>query len=1240
MANKKLRIWCYDTEGDTLYELYNQEALPAAYDSDDRIIDARSYPENGTDILYFTDNYHELRQLRCEIPTVYTAGFLSDYDLSLQRYGANGSIDFNIASAITSGGSLLSGTYQFTYRLINPTTKVYTKWSSLTNPVHVYNKTSTTYALYASGYGLSTDRKIVFSINPSYYELQAIANGDLTHFQVAVLENVLPTATALEASLLSIDTISLTGNSINYEYKANFNTGKISIDEIVVDSAAIKTSKTLAISQNRLFAGNIQYTNLEFDNGTPMLDDASASNNEFITYSRSNNIDFELEKDLSFRKGYFRGEVYRFAIVYFDKYGNKSAPHVLDMTDVASNSISGATDLKFPERSSSYPILNSDDNPVNIGVKLKIKNHPSWAVGFEIVRENRIKKVLYQTPVIPMMSVKGVGAIETYPVTVTIDGAGTTTTYASAQPQLPNEVYVPKNLLWPELRNITENTTAEGTGSRRLADGESKLTRGAQYNMAIMFPPPNIYEAKDTALTGVEQVKTVDYVLAKANFYDFNFINGITTTGSLGDNVNVDCSTNFYGLEKNYYHSSSGSYSSTLPTSNIVDSAYIENSSSGAFLSGQRIMTHVDLQTQGYSFGYQAGTQRTIACKLKDSFADEGASSIIFPAGTHNAYNGGSYIVGSSGPKYRSESAWYTNEFIISGGSSYAPSDYYSTRNSNDGIQVIRIANIVNPNTGDSRYGDADSQREFISTGTKYIFSQSELNDYVTKSLPLSISVNVWGGDCSVTSHVFKVCDSTYAVTNQNKYATSVSSTILDDEDLVPRWKYCFKVVGYNSFVTMPIGLKGNAQYVQVFLESEYNGQALDNDILSPVFANDAVKGKSIVLNAVNLNSGGSVSGESKTYVKSNLSYTYNKNLLINNEQKTYLTLPSEFVSQYDFGARIHYSDIKIYNSNTQGFDTFRVQNFYDLEEAGGNITKLALAGDDLYAIQQKRLVYLPVGNRQIETADSGILAVGTSSVLSQARVIDPLRGGQHLAGIVEAGAIILIPDKANKAVYELAGNQLKIISDSTVASTFRSKFGTVFVEKNLRGVYDPVRKEYWIFSNTNPKFCLVYNFGLEQWITNYEFDDATLYGGRYTNQNLYLVGKVGSTVSVYSMYTGDYANLMGTEVTPRVTFVVNPDGDYAKTFDDVMISATERLDNVDFVVEREQSMGDQLVSEVNLDVFPAEGNYRIKTLRDPRNERLRGLRMKSTVRWKKNNIASTINAIYTKYRLSSRTPF
>jgi hypothetical protein len=1213
MANKKLKIWCYDTESETLYELYTQTNLPEAYDSVDRIVDARSYPENGKDILYFTDNYHEVRQLRCEIPTPYTANFLSDYDLSLQKYGANGTISFNTATAIATGGTLLSGTYQFAYRLLNPTTKTYTKWSSLTNSVHIYNKIEASYAVYASGYGLATNRKIVMSINPSAYEMTAVTNGDLTHFQLAVIENVTPVDT-LEASLLAVEPIA---SRTNYEYKANYNIGKISVDEIVIDSAAIKTSKTVAISQNRLFAGNVQYQNLQFDNGTPSLDTTS---NQFITYSRSNDVDLELEKNLSFRKGYFRNEVYRFAIVYFDKYGNKSEPQVLNMTNVSGNTISGATDVKFPQRSSSYPILNASHNPVDIGLRLNIKNHPTWAVGFEIVREKRIKNVLFQTPMIPMMSVKGIGALDTYPTVTTVRTSGTTTlSYTSAQPQTADEVFVPKNLMWPELRNITPLTSDSNVGTNyEKIQGEVKLTRGTEFTNAVLYPQSSIYENKEYTFTGAEEINTIDYVLAKAKFYNYN---ASASFGAYGDDINQEFTTTFFALQNNYYYSNSGSYSSVIENTNIVDGIYLDNATSGNYLSGSRVNFYGNLNTEGYQLGFTPVVQRSVACKLKNSFFDEGSKSIVFPVGTHNAYTGGAYIVGSSGYTYTADTA-YPNDFTIQ-----------TSHSVNDAFQVIRLVNVLNSNVGDDRYGKTDAQREYISTGAKYSFSQFELDQYINKAVSYPVLIDVWGGDCCVTSHTFKVCDSTYSVINQRKHMPPPHSFITGG-DLLLRWGKIFKITGSTtSYISLPVALKGNAQYVQVFLESEYNGQAMDVDILSINSASPLVQGKSLVL-------GGEEKLSARTSIKTNLTYNYNKNLLIGNEQKTYFTLPEGFNPQYNFGARVHYSDIKLYNSPVQGFDTFRVLDYYDLEEAGGNITKLALAGDNMFAIQQKRIVYLPVGNRQVETADSGILTVGTSTVLSQARLIDPLRGSQHLAGIVEAGGIVLIPDMYNKAVYMLGGEQISIISDSGVASTFRSNFGTLFDEKNLRGVYDPIRKEYWIFSNTNPKFCLVYNFGLEQWISNYEFDASTLYGGRYTNQKLYLLGKVSNQIAVYSMYTGEYTNLMGTEVTPRVTFVVNPDGDYAKTFDDVMISATERLENVDFVVDREISMGDQTVSEVNLDVFPVEGNYRIKTLRDPRNERLRGVRMKSTVRWKKNNIASTISAVYTKYRLSSRSPF
>src|SRR6185436_19614636 len=108
------KIWCYDTENDNLYELF-EEPTEANYFTEDRVVDAVRYAENGIDILYFTDFSNEIRQLRCEISS-YTPNFISEDDLSLQKRGANGSI---VLSNISTGGSLLSGTYQFAYRMLD-----------------------------------------------------------------------------------------------------------------------------------------------------------------------------------------------------------------------------------------------------------------------------------------------------------------------------------------------------------------------------------------------------------------------------------------------------------------------------------------------------------------------------------------------------------------------------------------------------------------------------------------------------------------------------------------------------------------------------------------------------------------------------------------------------------------------------------------------------------------------------------------------------------------------------------------------------------------------------------------------------------------------------------------------------------------------------------------------------------------------------------------------------------------
>ena len=1183
-------IWCYDIDGDVLYKLF-EEAVSSDYFTDDRIIDAKVYGERGIDIIYFTDNYNETRQLRCQITTAQaatpTVAFLSAYDLSLQKRGANGKITLD---TVDTGGSLLSGSYQFAYRMIDITTARSTKWSSLTLPITAFNieQPGSNPIAYA-GIGLYTDRKITITISPSQDELD-----NFNYFQLAVIENIYPTGAQDETFVASILPVEPIANLTGYEYKSNTKIGTIPISEITVDLAPIKTAKTINIDRNRLYKGNLEYWNREYDNGEPTITSGS------VTVTSTNPAVDGQERT------YIRGEVYRFAIVYEDAFGNKSAPKPLDMTTIgADNQISGALDMKFPTRdtggtyaipSTLTPSTLAEYN--YLGLQLNdIINHPTWAVAFEIVRAKRIPRVLFQTPLIPMMSVQGIGALRDYP-TVVYTSASSSDTVTSAEPMTSSKVFVPKNLLWPELRDIKKRTV-DGGGTTYQVIGETILERSINYDLACIFPP-TLYGI-DYIPTGNEEVETVDFIL----LYSVASLQPDLTKN--GNDIETSLAATLSPIQVGDYYYDPSHVKTPITDSNrkITDYQYFDNLSTGGTVGGEKVLQYNELSTKGVTWGYEPTVSKMAVIKLSDEWEDEGSRLIAFNSFTHNAYSGGSSIIsGLGGFNYESTA---TNSLITG----------YTGYTSGSPFQVVRVVNVINASIGDSRYGNIDDQHEYISTGARYTFNPSELSQ-VAAGTSTPVSITVGGGDASISQHVHKVCDSTYAVVNQEKQGVSG----LSKSSTYSKWGKFYLTGGSSGLpLSIPVALKNSGQFLQIALENTYIGQVLDKDVLERETFYDIF-----------------FKPPTEASIRAPLTYKYNQNLSKQNDQKVYFPLPEVNFIQNVFKARGIYSDQKIYNTSESGFDTFRVLNTFDLEESGGGITGLVKDGDKFYAIQERRISYLPTGQTVLEQTDASTLAVGTADVIGRVMTIDPKRGGQHLSGIVETGSSVYIVDNENKAVYRLAGQQLEFISALNNDVKFREMLDDSVPEKNILSIYDPTRKEYWFVDNLNNE-CHVFSEVLNSWIANYEFSStAKLTGGTYADQKLYLTGNVSDQHSLHTMYTGDINQLFGETVVPRVTFVVNPDSDFAKTFDDQAIIATDRLATVDWDVAREQSLGNQTVSGTVIDVDSVEGNYRIKTLRDNLNARLRGLRLTTTIKWK--DTLSKLSSVITKYRPSSRNPF
>src|SRR5690606_17947151 len=137
----------------------------------------------------------------------------------------------------------------------------------------------------------------------------------------------------------------------------------------------------------------------------------------------------------------------------------------------------------------------------------------------------------------------------------------------------------------------------------------------------------------------------------------------------------------------------------------------------------------------------------------------------------------------------------------------------------------VNVAAIVNVKLGlgDDRYGDSTDLHEYISTGARYTFTEEEVASLQAGDPVVLGDIDVWGGDCFVGVHTFKICDSTYSVVNQTKNNGNSDSKA----DLISKWnKTLFNGFFEGSDVSilcMPVAVENAAQYIQVVLESDFS---------------------------------------------------------------------------------------------------------------------------------------------------------------------------------------------------------------------------------------------------------------------------------------------------------------------------------------------------------------------------------------------------------------------------------
>lgn len=1192
-VSNTLKIWAYDIENDTKYELFSETY--SNYDASGNNIDAIVYPEQGSDILYFTDNFNEIRLLRCEIPVGYTPAFLSPEQLSLQRRGTIASL--NLDSIPTSGGSLLCGSYQFSLRFYNEDSQTYTKWTIPSSPINISQVTTN---VGLGSYNAVSSKYIRLKIDTPSNEYALY-----THYQFAVIENTQSVngtnASLLKLEPLQVDSISGGFTTTYHDYKANVRIDFVPITDIVVDLAAISHAKTLQVKNNKLFAGNITYTNLEYDR-TPTV------SGSVTRVTVDNTDDFQT----STRRGLWRDEVYRYYISYYDSKQNYSRPTVLDLSSIVGNQISNG-DLKTPnKKTSSYTLLDGSSNMTNLNLSLTIDSHPTWARGFVILRAKRKARIKFQSPFVPSSLVQGVSVIGNYP-TIVRELSGTTDTAEktiTASPMNPVGTHIPKNFFFPVRRDYIQETQDDNAAKRQIGEVIVNDPENVTSSNKVYFLyPPDVYNTGSTAQSYTfvdgDKYEVVDYAFLKGLFTTFQTNVSETDQGNF-----LDTSVNgvFYAraIGDYYYSNSVTRPDPNLPTKFGKITAFKSIDSIGTNIGSNSVMEYDNLNTTGLFYNTTPAPQRSGVVQLNENKTD---SSLY-----GNSSYGSDQLVSSSGgvvlnTLYEVGETNQTNTFSISksGGSTFGTN-----------LGILDIVNVVTEQS-DDRYGDPEDLHDMVYTGANYAFNETQVGT-ISSSGSVPITLAVAGGDCYTSLHQFKITDSHYGITNVEK---QTGTGLFGFVAACVRWekvfenKYSSGVLGDNT-IMMPVPYRNLSQVVAVVMESEINGEVLAPRIYP-------------------ISSGTYQSENTNEYnLRTPFTYIYNNNYSAQSIQKAFVPFDPDEIITTRFKARGVYSDQKVYNTFIDGFDVFRASSTFDMEETYGGITKLVLTGDELIAIQERAVAYLPVDAQMAETTDGTVLALRSSTVVDIPRYISRQYGCQHLRGVSQIDSAVFFPDLHNKAVLRMEGQQLDLISETGMVRNFATMMDDEIPEINVIGLFDNKRRQYWLASNqADNTYCWVWDDRLKCWISNYEFTTGSFFGGIYTNNELHLLGK-DTDLKVFRMYSGIYSNLMGVTVTPRVQVSINPEFEIAKTFDDLVIYSSAALATADMETSTDSGTN-QSVLGMNIAVNPREGNYRIPTLRDSSNGRLRGLRALLTLKWGTSDAKVALNSVVTKYRASQR---
>lgn len=1246
-------------------------------------VSAVVFSQQNVDTVYFTDGVSTIKKARMSFQTsgAPNTGFggISTISLEARRVMPTGMGIADEGISILNGGSLPTGSYQFSFRYINSRTLDKTRWGLISRPIRIITDASDEGRVAASAVvGANSNKSIrVDAPSPSPVERESYDN-----VQFAIIRNVDGTrnrSTNMEVKTVPIESGQLTYSSIGSVY------GLENIDDLTVDDAAIISCNSIESKDNRLFFGGVGYRDLSSESilsssNPPRILRIELAENEENLHDNSSAI--------TFFPSHFRGEVYRYGYSYVDKYGNTSEPIFPDVNTFLGEGITlvnGGLDIKFPDRLQNKFIDGSQIGQEvtkvrSLGLNFTIEgDHPAWARAIIIVRAERIKKIKDQGLLISSRTVQAPLARRGYPDTVyranKINGTVSPTTNTGVTLGNPIGTIIPKNLNKVFNYSIGNDTANDelviSNGiSQRLVDlrlvgsgrESDQFVNFQELKKANFFYSPRFLHTSNGVLDGDANIFSSDTL----RVVDYALLGGLITDNQTRDVFYGDSPTESFGNEASLERRTGAVYATPEPASyfSLYKSALPES-----LTTISKIIEGVNVPYDGFATLSKSPIDSNTVCNyrgINDSlnlFKDPVSqkSTIIVTQDsiedpTVDSFRTAIVAQPQVGPVTNRPSINFrgfrgTSVRFVDPDTgdldSFRFAENVTSRTADDSQVAVAICNIES-DAGDDRYGSDPSATEYLYTGVFKLIDHP--SDTITTG-------GFFTGDCFISSFLFKIQDNDYNII-ANELNFDLLGFLSATENPVAGTSYnggYFYATKYGHYfarldnpevghirpeaVTKTLSTSATESvYVTIDLESEIVSGSTDNS--------HAIRGYHEFLGQPNDPGQRFLHPSGLDVVPS---YTYHAGISFNGGYKRVFSSQIN-ASNRDYPYRIAYSDINIQDSLIDGYSRIRSENFYDMNPEFGDISKIINHKGDVICFQSSGYSYLPINSNIIEQSVGNEMVVRSGDVIGIPKYISEQSGCIHPSSINDSDNGIYFYDALNKNVCLYNGTHNEI-SKNVIETFIRSISSAERQVSDASTIIDKRTGDVIFFFKYNSfdeqsTIGIVFNESINRWVSRLggESEDVSFESSALSGTNTYVLCRNSSNGNIglilYRVSSRPNGRFFDTDKNPSFKYDFNSEIEIPKVIDNVIITATSELDELRLSINRPDSAPLNTTVDLSADSLDAthrEGTLRVRKIRDDNSgARVRGTDGALNV-LVGNEGDPKIYSVVTKYRTSSR---